>query len=183
MKRIWVDREKCLGCKSCELQCAIERDSVSKTLLDAMREDPKPMARVAVAGVTGRSLPLQCRHCQDAPCMKACPSGALQRKEQTEVIVLNQAKCRGCWMCVMSCPFGAVLPSDSYKVAVKCDACIHMEEQACVNACPTGALTLETAGEFDKVLVRKRRQLALFAFEDGDGSKVSLELAGKDDTI
>ncbi|HWR07604.1 4Fe-4S dicluster domain-containing protein [Sporomusa sp.] len=183
MKRIWIDREKCLGCKSCELQCAIERDSVSKTLLGAIQETPKPIARVGVCGSTGKSFPLQCRQCQDASCIRACPAGAMQRDEDTEAIFLDQAKCRGCWMCVMSCPFGVIVPSDAYKVAVKCDACIHMEEPACVNACPTGALSQGDGADFQKILLKKRGRLALFALQNGGAHKVSLEFVGEDDKL
>ncbi len=183
MKQIWIDRDKCLGCKSCELQCAIERDSVSKTLRGAVQESPKPMARVSVAGSTGRSFPLQCRQCQDASCMRACPAGALQREDETGVIVLKQAKCRGCWMCVMSCPFGVIMPSTQYKVAMKCDACIHREEPACVNACPTGALSLGDSADFQKILLKKRGRLALFAWQNAGADKVSLEFAGEDDKL
>ena len=163
MKRIWVDIDKCLGCKTCELQCAIERNSISKTLTGAVLEDPKPIPRVGVCGLTGASFPIQCRHCQDAPCLAACPSGAMQRDAEKGTIFVAQDKCRGCWMCVMTCPFGAVTPSAEYKVAVKCDACMHMEEPACVASCPTGALVHCDDEAFMKVLTAKRGKLAVFA--------------------
>lgn len=163
MKRIWVDKEKCLGCKTCELRCAVERDSVSKTLKGAMQENPKPVARVGVFGITGASFPLQCRHCQDAPCLRSCPSGAMQRDAETDTIFIDQEKCRGCWMCVMSCPMGVITPSATYKVAVKCDGCAHMEEPACVASCPTGALVYGDEQMYNKVLADKRGRIAVFA--------------------
>lgn len=163
MKRIWVDGEKCLGCKTCELQCAVERCSVTKTLTAAVKEEPKPTARVGVYGPTGASFPLQCRHCQDATCLKACPSGAMQRDADKGTVVVDQTKCRGCWMCVMSCPFGAVTPSPAYKVAMKCDACVDMEEPACVASCPTGALVYGDEEAYQPVLAAKRGRLAVYA--------------------
>lgn len=163
MKRIWVDRDKCLGCKTCELSCAIERDSVSKTLLGAITELPKPRARVGVYGRTGGSFPLQCRHCEDAICLRACPSGAMQRDRETGTTFVDLQKCRGCWMCVMSCPFGAIIPASEYKVAMKCDACNHMEEPACVASCPTGALVYGDEATYSKILKEKRGSLAVFA--------------------
>jgi carbon-monoxide dehydrogenase iron sulfur subunit len=178
MKRVWVDKDKCLGCKTCELQCAVERNSVAKTLAGAVREEPKPQARVGVYGPTGGSFPLQCRHCEDAACLKACPAGAAQRDSGKGNIFIDQAKCRGCWMCVMSCPFGAVAPSAAYKVAVKCDACFQMEEPACVAACPTGALLHGEEEDYDKVLAAKRGRIALFidqAAAAKPGQKISLD--------
>jgi anaerobic carbon-monoxide dehydrogenase iron sulfur subunit len=163
MKRVWVDRDKCLGCKSCELQCAVERNSVSKKLAGAILEDPKPVARVGVFGPTGASFPLQCRHCQDATCLMACPNGAMQRDAEKATTFVAQDKCRGCWMCVMSCPFGAVTPIAEYKVAMKCDACMHMEQPACVTACPTGALVYGDEETYGKVLRAKRGRIAVYA--------------------
>lgn len=169
MKRIWVDRGKCLGCKSCELSCAVERDSVTRTLSGASSELPRPIARVGVFGRTGGSFPLQCRHCEDATCLRACPSGAMQRDAETGITFVDSAKCRGCWMCVMSCPMGVIVPSGESKVAVKCDACVHMEEPACVNSCPTGALVYGEEEAYRRVLIEKRGRIALFARE-GSGT-------------
>lgn len=167
MKRIWVDRDRCLGCKSCELACAVERDSVAKNLMEAVKESPRPMARVSVLGPSESCFPLQCRHCQDAPCLRACPSGAMQRDAETEAVYVDQNKCRGCWMCVMSCPFGSITPSAIYKVAVKCDSCRHREEPACAAACPTGALIYGDEAHYNKVLVAKRGRVAAYARQVG----------------
>ena len=162
MKRIWVDKDKCVGCKTCEIQCAVERQSVSKTLTGAVRENPRPVPRVRVSGQTGFSLALQCRHCTDALCVMACPSGAMARDPETCVVAVDAAKCRGCWMCVMACPIGAVVPSGDYHVAMKCDACTKMEEPACVAGCPTGALICGEEDDFRRILAVKRRQYAMF---------------------
>ncbi len=89
--------------------------------------------------------------------------GAMERDVDTDTIFVNQVKCRGCWMCVMSCPVGVITPSATYKVAMKCDACAHMEEPACVASCPTGALVYGDEEAYSKVLVAKRGNIALFA--------------------
>ena len=166
-----------MGCKTCELRCAIERDSVSKTLAGAVKENPLPMARVQVQGATASPFPLQCRHCQDATCLKSCPSGAMKRDAETDTVYVDQNQCRGCWMCVMSCPFGGVNPSGSFRVALKCDACVHMEEPACVAACPTGALVYGDDSAYRSVLAKKRGKVALFV---GEIQPVSGQLTGLD---
>lgn len=163
MKRVWVDGAKCLGCKTCELACAVERHSVGKTLAAAVGESPRPIPRVAVHGPTGGSFPIQCRHCQDAACLAACPSGAMRRDEVSDVVYVDATRCRGCWMCVMSCPFGAVVPAAAAKVAVKCDACKDMEAPACVAACPTGALSCGDEAAYHKVLAARRGRVAIWA--------------------
>lgn len=163
MKRIWVDRDKCLGCKTCELQCAVDRGSVAKTLRGACAEMPLPLARVGVFGPTGNAFPIQCRHCQDAPCIRTCPAGAMHRDEESGLVIADQDICRGCWMCVMACPFGAIIPAAAAKVAVKCDACQDMEQPACVAACPTGALVYGDDTAYNQVLAERRGRAAMFA--------------------
>ena len=75
MKVIGIRNDRCLGCKTCELYCAAERGSESKTLLGAVQETPLPQPRVCVEGASGAAFPLQCRHCLQAPCLDACLTG------------------------------------------------------------------------------------------------------------
>ena len=183
MKRIWIDRGACLGCKTCELQCAVERNSLSRNLPEAVKEDPLPIARVGVYGSSEQPFPLQCRHCEQATCLTACPSGALQRDEERGLIFIDQNRCRGCWMCVMSCPFGAIVPSAAFHVALKCDACMHMDEPACVAGCPTGALKYGDETEYNRVLARKRGDIALWAAGTAPhATSVSLDCLAQEDT-
>jgi len=152
--------ERCLGCHSCEIACAVEH-SVSKDLLGALAEEAPPQRRVRVeAGATG-GLPLQCRHCEGAPCIAVCPSGALDRREDQGPVLLDSERCIGCKMCLMVCPFGVIDVSRDGKVVVKCDLCVERvaagEEPACVSACPTKALVFITVEEYNK---RKRRSAA-----------------------
>ena len=184
MKRIWIDRALCLGCKTCELQCAVERSSLSRTLPEAVRETPLPMARVRVCGTSTNPFPLQCRHCEEAPCLAACPGGALRREETDGLISLNQEICRGCWICVMSCPFGVVTPSAAFQVAVKCDACLHMDKPACVDGCPTGALTWGDETAYGKTLLKRRGAVAMWVKNESTTSKpggVSLNCLAQED--
>lgn len=147
MPEIVVDPRRCLACRSCEIACATNRDSVSRTLFGAFREEPRPLPRVAVRGNGAFALPIQCRHCQEAPCIDTCPSGALCRSTEDHTVLFDDNRCIGCWMCVAVCPFGAVKPAGAGKVAIKCDACHGMERPFCVDACPTRALAyLDTEG-------------------------------------
>ncbi len=138
MKEVLVDVERCLGCRSCEIACAVQH-SRSRDLFSAIREPDRPRRRVHVeAGV--RSFPLQCRHCQDAPCVDACMTGAMHFEADGRV-VNDPDRCVGCWMCLMVCPFGAITTQQQPRLALKCDRCPDLTEPACVSACPTGALT------------------------------------------
>lgn len=152
MDKIWVIQKKCVGCRTCEIACAVTRDSVVKTLVGGMEEEHRPQSRVTVRGSGRTAYPMQCRHCADAPCVKACRVGAMTQKEDGEV-VLNPDKCVGCGQCVKACPNGAVSLLNGFRAAVKCDACIHRGSSACVESCPTGALFRGTKEEFVKYLI------------------------------
>jgi carbon-monoxide dehydrogenase iron sulfur subunit len=102
--------------------------------------------RVAVESFDGMAAPLQCRHCEDAPCLEACMTGAMSRDPESGAILCNETRCVGCWMCVMVCPLGAVSPSTTEKkVASKCDLCgMQWQDQPpCVANCPNEALKYE----------------------------------------
>ena len=55
-----------------------------------------------------------CKHCHHAPCMEACPTGALFKTE-FDTVVVQQDICNGCGYCVPACPFGVVEISDSRR--------------------------------------------------------------------
>ena len=150
VKEIFVNIEKCLGCKSCELACAIEH-SQSKSLFGILSESPIPRNRVFVEYGDGKKVPLQCRHCQEAPCIDACISGAMKWDNQTNLVAHDKGKCVGCWMCIMVCPFGVIGREKESKVALKCDRCHERDEPACVEACPTHALLFKTLEEAEKL--------------------------------
>lgn len=140
---IHVILKKCLGCHSCELACALEH-SQSKELVKAIHEDPAPVSRVYVERVGEVSVPLQCRHCQDPPCVAVCPQEAIEKLGPQQQVIIHEDKCTGCKFCIAACPYGVVRLRDDGKVALKCDLCPERTEQgqapACVSACQTGAL-------------------------------------------
>ena len=145
--KIYCDISKCTACKTCELACAVEH-SKSKVLESATREKEAPKRRLDVARVDNRAVSIHCQHCADAPCVAACMSGALQKDKKTGATLQDREKCVGCWMCVMTCPFGAIVRDIENHVAVKCDLCPDRETFACVEACPTGSLFSGTEEEF-----------------------------------
>ncbi|MBI5968440.1 MAG: 4Fe-4S dicluster domain-containing protein [Deltaproteobacteria bacterium] len=147
MKSIFVNTERCLACKTCEVSCALNRSSLSRRLPEAIYEAISPLSRVRVEPTgTENGFPVQCRHCEDAPCLDSCPAGALYRDEEG-LVLLHDARCIGCWMCIMVCPFSALQPFRHFKKVIKCDRCQGMEAPYCVESCPTGALTLLDAEE------------------------------------
>jgi formate dehydrogenase iron-sulfur subunit len=126
-----------------------------------------------------------CKHCTNAGCLDACPTGALIRTE-FETVVLQPDVCNGCGYCVPACPFGVVdrVPEDGR--AGKCTLCYDRLEDglepACAKACPTDSIQF---GPYDElVAVAERRVAALHergvegAYLYGAGDPPERELAG-----
>ena len=156
-----ADPNKCIGCKVCEVACAVVHSDLPVTTAGTMTTPIIPkLYLVKTAEVT---MPIQCRQCEDAPCANACPVGAITQRDG--VIYVNQASCVGCKTCMIACPFGAMEMVPYYKagqqvmqlglmaetgdglapraafVANKCDRCLGVEGgPACVANCPKDAL-------------------------------------------
>ena len=135
-----VDTRRCFGCHGCEVACKAENDVplgnyIRQTIYhDHTREDGA-VARIMV--------PMACQHCEDAPCIKACPCGALHKGAGGSVVV-NYDSCSGHSACVDACPYGAIYIDPVANQAVKCHNCTHRVDEelepACVETCPSGAL-------------------------------------------
>ena len=133
-----------MGCRLCEVYCLVQH-SKSKEIIKAYKgESPKPLPRLLVEEKGNQSFALQCRHCEDAPCLEACMTGAMHRDQATEAIICDEDKCVGCWMCIMVCPFGVIKrDTKEKKVASKCDLCKGEETPVCIKNCPNEAIVLE----------------------------------------
>lgn len=140
MKRVFVNEKWCLGCHLCEYYCAFansEKDDMVKALKNVTINP-----RIRVEEKDGVSFAVQCRHCEEPLCVKGCITGALTVKDG--VITIDQEKCVGCYTCILSCPFGAIMPSDT-GVIQKCELCTKNSngEPACVQGCPNKAIVFE----------------------------------------
>lgn len=127
---VW-DAQKCTRCHGCELACFAAHGRLGKTV-GTVISPVQPRLFVEAEGAV-----VTCRHCENAPCMAACPRGAIARENGQ--VVLHGEKCAGCTAmdCMAACPFGCIRALPGPK---KCDLCGG--EPACVRACPNGALRL-----------------------------------------
>ena len=142
MKKIYAREDFCLGCKLCEVYC-VKSQSVSNDIVKAYRDEEITPGIIVEKG-DKISFALQCRHCDDAPCTKACITGAMQKDSETGVVNFDKDKCVGCWTCIMTCSYGAI-KRDQYgnKVISKCDLCSKSGEPECVAHCPNWALVYQ----------------------------------------
>lgn len=140
MKRVYVNEKWCLGCHLCEYYCAFANsgsDSMAKAL-KGVTINP----RIQVEEKDGISFAVSCRHCEDPLCVKGCITGALTI--QDGVITVDQEKCVGCYTCILSCPYGCIMPAEQ-GVIQKCELCMNNTagRPACVDGCPNKAIVFE----------------------------------------
>lgn len=146
MKRVYAKEEVCAGCGLCEVYCIAAHSKYKNDLVKTFKmEHPRPVTRVIVETNRPVSFALQCRHCEEANCTKACITGAMQKDPVTGIVTNEEERCVGCWTCILSCPYGAISRNEAgKKVASKCDLCSETgSEPACVTNCPNNALKFE----------------------------------------
>lgn len=150
-KIIVVDNGKCVGCNSCVLACAVAH-SKSKKLEEAIFEEDKPTSKIILEIYEDTVTPLHCRHCEDAPCVTVCPTGAITRPGERSPVILDNTKCIGCHACILVCPFGVIRTGPDGKSLIKCDLCFDRlnegKQPACAEACITGSIKYITVEEF-----------------------------------
>lgn len=153
----------CIGCRACEVACVMSHNMDSYP-----RSADEFHPRIKVLKGIDLHTAVLCRHCEDAPCAKVCPTGALVRHNDS--IQLLKERCIGCKTCAIACPFGAMSivtenglhGAPVQSLAHKCDLCAGNDEgQACVNACPTQALRLFSDQTLQQSLRDKQRDSAL----------------------
>jgi len=141
MKKVYINEQVCIGCGLCEVYCRLKQ-SKSKDLVKAYKkETPRPLSRIRMDESGIVSLSVRCQHCDDAPCIRACLTGALSRDPATSLVNVDEERCIGCGTCSLACPLGVPKLDPSQKKMVKCDLCQDEEIPVCVANCPNEALS------------------------------------------
>jgi len=177
--RIFPDVEACIDCGGCVVACKRtwdvpadeQRISVS-TMLEGQEAARGLNANATTALQQSQSpgetsIPMQCYHCENAPCVSVCPTDSLVKQEDGFVQVRDNL-CIGCQYCLSACPFGAPQFPESdegtaqlFGTGGTMDKCTMCEERqnvgkgpACAEECSTDALLVGTpeqiAGELDR---------------------------------
>lgn len=143
MKRIYAFEERCLGCKLCEVYCKTAH-SKSRNIIKANKYENIESAIFIEEVIEKKSIvyfALQCRHCKNPKCVKACISGAMYKGEDG-IVRNNSEKCVSCLSCVLVCPFGAIKVGKDGQTISKCDLCVNYGTSLCVDHCPNDAIKL-----------------------------------------
>ncbi len=80
-------------------------------------------------------LPRICEHCLNPSCVASCPSGAMYKREEDGIVLVDQAKCRGWRFCVSGCPYKKVYFNHRTGKAEKCTLCYPRIEAGLPTIC------------------------------------------------
>lgn len=141
MRIVYVDKNRCLGCFNCERACALHRFAHDGSTQSYIRVDVDFESRIVRTST--------CRQCQNAACVRVCPTGALVKTPHTGIIEVNMEICIGCGNCEQACRLGNVRIIPGVGAAGKCDLCGG--EPQCVQSCFARALLF---GSLKNVLKR-----------------------------
>jgi Fe-S-cluster-containing dehydrogenase component len=147
MKVFIVDPLKCTGGKSCELACSFEKTGKFNPADSRIKIFYFPEQIIFI--------PTVCMQCRDAYCVQVCPTAALSRDKESNVVYHNDEKCIVCKQCIMACPWGSIKLDHEGAKVIKCDTCGG--DPACVKVCTSKALRFEDA---DDVVTAKQRETA-----------------------
>ena len=170
-----IDLDTCVGCHACVVNCKEWNTSgygVPLSDEDAYGDNPtgtwlnrihsfeitphdttQSSEQGDIIGSVGDTrvvhFPKSCLHCDDAPCVTVCPTGASYKREEDGIVLVDEDLCIGCGLCAWSCAYGARELDITSGVMKKCTLCIdriyneELEEvdrqPACVRTCPAGA--------------------------------------------
>ena len=153
-----IDIKRCMNCRACMVACKIIQKTPSNLFNTIIKESSKNCLNGK-----GGFMPLLCNHCEDPPCLKACPSNAIL-KLASGIVVTDWKLCDGKGYCVSACPFGMRhLDKENLNRSFKCDFCLERLEKGlipkCVQTCPSGARIFgdlaRPEGEFEEYISDK----------------------------
>jgi sulfite dehydrogenase (quinone) subunit SoeB len=156
-----IDLDICVGCHACVVACKEwNTGGYGAPLADADAYGEAPLGswlnRIHTFEVTPPDAPAQivhfpksCLHCEDAPCVTVCPTGASYKRGEDGIVLVDETMCIGCGLCAWACPYGAREMDPVAQVMKKCTLCvdrIYNENIAeidrvpsCVRTCPANA--------------------------------------------
>jgi dimethyl sulfoxide reductase iron-sulfur subunit len=157
-----IDLKRCIGCHACSVACKMANNLPNKIWWNRILT----IGGEAMDTPTGnypnnqmQFLPVNCQHCDNPACAKACPVGATYKREEDGIVIQDYDKCIGCRMCMVACPYNARsfnwskpeyyvdhsvgdgdAPVHQYNVVEKCTFCVNRlargGKPACMELCP-----------------------------------------------
>jgi anaerobic dimethyl sulfoxide reductase subunit B (iron-sulfur subunit) len=162
----FFDSASCSGCKACQAACKDKQDHEPGILWRRVYEITGGgwVQRNGLwePNVLAYNLSVACNHCQTAPCLAACPTGAVIKRPDGIVQILKE-RCMGCRYCEWACPYSAPQYDAQAGKMTKCDFCadflLEGKSPACVSACPLRALEF---GQLEDLKLKQKDGARIF---------------------
>jgi DMSO reductase iron-sulfur subunit len=150
----FFDADRCVMCHACETACKGTRDVEYgvhwRKVIEIWTGEFPEVKRSFVS--------MSCLHCAEPSCVEACPNGAIRKREEDGIVVVDKHKCTGCGECFYACPY-QVPQFGSDGLMQKCDFCLEKGiKPACTVPCPTDALSFGTMEELEARAAEKKAE-------------------------
>ncbi|MDP2719531.1 MAG: 4Fe-4S dicluster domain-containing protein [Dehalococcoidia bacterium] len=156
------DLKRCIGCRTCTIACKVENDlpvGENWIKVQTLGDPSRDLNSMKYPALKMSFRPVTCMHCQDPPCLKACPDEAISRGEDG-IVLIDQEKCTGCELCLPACPYDVIHFDSEARLARKCTLCRPRIEQGlepfCARECPVGTIHFgelsAPGGELDRLI-------------------------------
>lgn len=157
-----IDLKRCTGCHTCSVSCKIANNLPNEIWYNRILTvggDSVDTAAGTFPNNKMEFLPVNCQHCENPACVKACPVGATYKREEDGIVIQDMDKCIGCRYCMVACPYSGVrqfnwkepeyyvdfpvgdadTDQNQFNVVSKCTFCVHRlaegKEPACMELC------------------------------------------------
>ncbi|MDR0499652.1 MAG: 4Fe-4S dicluster domain-containing protein [Coriobacteriales bacterium] len=151
----YVDTTRCIKCWACVITCKqwhdIKAGTISRRRVDETNGGTFP-------NVTRTFTSLSCMHCANPGCVSVCPTGAVSKRAEDGLVVVDKEVCIGCKTCATGCPFD--VPQYFEMKMDKCDGCLTLrtkegDEPRCVITCPCKALSFGKLDDMKEAAAKK----------------------------
>jgi anaerobic dimethyl sulfoxide reductase subunit B (iron-sulfur subunit) len=144
----YIDNSKCIGCKTCMIACKDGHNLIGginyRRVYEYTGGKWTHEGNTFQQNVFSYYISIACNHCNDPACTKVCPTGAINKRAQDGIVVIDKKICIGCKMCAMACPYEAPQYNRENKYMTKCDFCLDRlnngYQPLCVEACIARAI-------------------------------------------
>ena len=143
-----IEQDMCMGCKACQVACKdradLEVGKLWRTVTETQGGGFTNEGEALKNDVYSYWTTMACNHCDVPVCVTVCPTGAMYKREEDGIVLVNREVCIGCGACAEACPYDAPVLDEEAKKMEKCDFCIDLQmegkDPACVGACPVRAI-------------------------------------------
>ncbi|KTE92414.1 4Fe-4S ferredoxin [Desulfitobacterium hafniense] len=192
-----IDLKRCVGCHTCSMACKVENNLPNDVWWNKVLTvggEEIDTAEGIYPNNEKQFLPVNCQHCENPSCVKACPVGATYKRKEDGIVIQDYDKCIGCRYCMVACPYNvrqfnwkkpeyvvdfavgdAAVTPHQYNTVEKCTFCTHRLAQglepACIKACPARARYFGDIDDPESDVSKAVRGKSHFQLLDEKGTK------------